>query len=116
MKLPETVRVAIDLINELHSLQKSGNATPQKIVDLAERIETTPMFLHKIAYQLGQDGLIIVARGRGGGIKSAEDGITDITALKILHSMGYKDLKMIKGSASEMVYKKLLETLGKVIL
>lgn len=116
MKLPETVRVAIDLINELHSLQKSGNATPQKIVDLAERIETTPMFLHKIAYQLGQDGLIIVARGRGGGIKSAEDGITDITALKILHSMGYKDIKMIKGSMSAEVYRRVLELFSKIVI
>jgi DNA-binding IscR family transcriptional regulator len=83
MKMPEKVRISIDLIKELKAAQDQN---PKRVSDLAVRINTTEAFLLQVVRLLGREGIINVVRGPGGGVTP---GITDTNVLKVCQTLGY---------------------------
>ena len=83
MKMPEKVRISVDLIKLLRC---SDRRHPQRVADIAPKVQTTEAFLAQIVNILGREGLLEVTRGPGGGITSCV-GYTNL--LEICQVLGY---------------------------
>lgn len=83
MKMPEKVRISVDLVKEL---KNSSDHKPKKVSDLAVKVDTTEAFLLQIVRLLGKEGIVNVVRGPGGGVMP---GINDTDVLKICQTLGY---------------------------
>jgi hypothetical protein len=64
MKLPEKVRISIDVIAQL----RASDGKPMRVEDLAQAVGTTKNYLHQIVSQLNKDKYLIVTRGPSGGV------------------------------------------------
>ena len=83
MKVPEKVRISIDLVK---NLRESTSSKPKKVTELAAEIKTTDAFLWQIVSKLGKEGIVTVVRGPGGGVMAS---LNPTNALHIFQAMGY---------------------------
>jgi DNA-binding IscR family transcriptional regulator len=83
MKLPEKVRLAVDLIC---FLKKNADSNPRRVKDLAVHLDTSEGFLHQIVAALGKAGMIQVLKGPKGGVLA---GFNDYSMLEIFNLFGY---------------------------
>ena len=101
MKLPEKVRISIDLVKKLRD---SSDTKPRKVSDLAIEVKTTDAFLWQIVSKLGKEGIVNVVRGPGGGVTAS---LNPTNALVIFQALGYLHEGGTAGTASGDVTKQL---------
>ena len=101
MRLPEKVRISIDLVKKLRN---STDFKPRKVTDLALDVNTTGAFLWQIVSRLSKEGIVTVVRGPGGGVTAA---LNPTDALTICQAMGYLMTDGTEGSASGAVTRQL---------
>ncbi len=109
MKMPEKIRISVDLIKELKSV---NDGKPRRVSDLAIKVNTTEAFLLQVVRLLGKEGLINVIRGPGGGVTA---GIGNTNLLKVYQTLGYFQKTSAASSplkASEEIENKLKDFLS----
>jgi DNA-binding IscR family transcriptional regulator len=85
MKMPERVRLSVDLIKFLRAV---ADDKPRRVEDLAVVLGTTKNFLHQIVSQLKKSGVLTVTKGPYGGVRIPE-GKLPFTLSEIYHIFGY---------------------------
>lgn len=113
MRLPEKVRIAIDLLSLLRS---NGDEKPKTVSDLASQVDTTELFLQQIVRKLGQAGLVIVSRGPGGGLQKSGSETAVPNVLTVCQALGYFNEPVDAATASGRLTQKLKEFLKGVEL
>jgi DNA-binding IscR family transcriptional regulator len=83
MKLPEKVRLSVDLIM---ALRKVRDGQPRRVKDLAAKLGTTEGFLHQIAAKLVKAEMINAIRGPEGGLLSS---FRTTSVLEVYQLFGY---------------------------
>jgi DNA-binding IscR family transcriptional regulator len=105
MKLPEKVRISLDLVKKL---RESSHTKPRKVTDLAVEVKTTDAFLWQIVSKLGKEGIVNVVRGPGGGVTAS---LNPTSALNIYQAMGYLNETDVANTASGEVVRQLKDFL-----
>lgn len=95
MKMPEKVRLAVDLIRYLRRLP-DGN--PRRVEDLAVVLGTTKNFLHQVVCHLSKAGMISVVKGPKGGVAI---GFNQCSLFDVYQLFGYMTEEIKADSQSD---------------
>lgn len=110
MKMPEKVRLAVDVIRHVRD-QTDGQ--PRRVEDLAVLFGTTKNFLHQIVAALRKAGMINVIKGPKGGVGAA---IKDHTLLEIYQLFGYMNEPVTSTLPSADIEKRLRLALAEIVV
>jgi len=110
MKMPEKVRLSVDVIRYLKSVT-DGN--PRRVKDLAVILNTSQNFLHQVVSLLSRNGMVSVIKGPKGGISS---NLSEVTLLQVYQLFGYMD-EPIEGSLPHCeIEKEMRKFLDSVVI
>jgi DNA-binding IscR family transcriptional regulator len=112
MKMPEKVRLAVDLIRFMKELP---DGSPRRVEDLAQSIGTTKNFLHQVVCHLSKAGLVNVVKGPKGGVTV---GFTEGSLFDIYQLFGYMSDEINKKTASpaQLIEQEMREFLQNYII
>jgi DNA-binding IscR family transcriptional regulator len=110
MKLPERVRIAVDV---LHHLKTATGGQPQKVRDLAVIVDTSENFLHQVVAKLGAAKKISVIKGPKGGVAPA---LSDVNLLQVYQVFGYMNEEIAGSMPSSDIERKLRSVLENIVL
>lgn len=83
MKMPEKVRLAVNVIRYLKLI---SDGKPRRVEDLAIIFGTSKNFLHQVVAKLRRAGMVVVIKGPKGGVGQS---INDHTLLDVYQLFGY---------------------------
>jgi len=105
MKMPERVRLAVDLIS---LLKEADGAAPRRVEDMAPLLGNSPNFLHQIVSTLNKAGIVKVIRGPKGGVLP---NMASYSVLDVYQAFGYMKEPVVGKTASSDIEKELRELL-----
>lgn len=106
MKIPEKVRLSIDVIRHL---RRVTDGKPRRVEDLAQILGTTKNFLHQIICHLVKSGVLTVIKGPGGGISVT---LREHSLLEIYNLFGYMKEDLSDGRDSSQVEQQVRDFLA----
>jgi DNA-binding IscR family transcriptional regulator len=112
MKMPERVRLSVDLIKFLRTI---ADENPRRVEDLAVVLGTTKNFLHQIVSQLKKSGVLTVTKGPYGGVRIPE-GKLPFTLAEIYHIFGYMNEPIEGTSHSALLENEMREFMSRLII
>jgi DNA-binding IscR family transcriptional regulator len=106
MKMPERVRLAVDLIS---FLKEAEGVAPRRVEDMAAKLGNSANFLHQIVSALNKAGIVKVIRGPNGGVLPVTG---DHSILEVYRAFGYMTEPVIGTTTSSTFEKELRDFLG----
>ena len=110
MKIPEKVRLSIDLV---HHLRHLPDANPRRVEDLAVVLGTTKNFLHQVVCHLSKAGMVSVVKGPRGGILA---NLKQTSVLEVYNLFGYMTEPVTGTGHSATVEREARDFLGSCFL
>ncbi len=110
MKMPEKVRLAVDVIRYIRD-QTDGQ--PKRVEDLAIVFGTSKNFLHQVVATLRRAGMINVIKGPKGGVGAS---IKDHSLLDIYRLFGYMNEEVEGNLPSADIERRLRLVLAEIVV
>ena len=110
MKMPEKVRLSVDVMRHLRTV---SDGQPRRVEDLANLLGTSKNFLHQVVAKLRQGGFIVVIKGPKGGVGVS---IKDHNLLEVYQLFGYMTEEVEGSLPSSEIERHLRKVLAEITL